>query len=120
MAEYRAIYLSAFRRDIQNTVAWSQKQFGVAAAERYTALIRQALRDLLEEPMRPGTRSRSDLAPDAFVYPLLFSRDRVAGKRVKMPRHFILYRYRSEVVEFARLLQDSRDLERHVPSGLRT
>ncbi len=44
-----------------------------------------------------------------------FSRDRVAGEKVRMPRHFVLYRYSSGAVEFARILHDSRDLARHLP-----
>lgn len=55
-----------------------------------------ALRDVLEEPTRPGAKARPDLAPDAFVYHLMFSRQRVAGERVKAPRHFVLYRHTDE------------------------
>jgi toxin ParE1/3/4 len=104
--------LPDFRRDIQEIVAWSEFQFGASAADRYGLLIRQALRDVLEEPARP------DLAPHAYVYHLMFSLERVAGERVKAPRHFVLYRHMDEKVEFARLLHDSRDLVRHVPLAL--
>ncbi len=111
-------YLPAFRQDIQEIVAWSEEQFGALAADRYGRLIRQALRDVLEEPTRPGAKARPDLAPHAYVYHLMFSRERVAGERVKAPRHFVLYRHINEKVEFARLLHDSRDLARHVPPVL--
>ena len=106
-------YLPAFRQDIQEIVAWSEEQFGALAADRYGRLIRQALRDVLEEPTRPGAKARPDLAPHAYVYHLMFSRE-----RVKAPRHFVLYRHINEKVEFARLLHDSRDLARHVPPVL--
>ncbi len=111
-------YLPGFRRDIQEIVAWSEEQFGALAADRYGLLIRQALRDVLEEPTRPGAKARPDLAPHAYTYHLMFSRERVAGERVKAPRHFVLYRHIEEKVEFARLLHDSRDLARHVPAVL--
>ncbi len=111
-------YLPALRRDIAEIVAWSEDRFGTPAAARYGLLIRQALRDVLEEPTRPGSRARPDLAPHAYVYHLAFSRERVAGERVKAPRHFLLYRYVDEKLEFARLLHDSRDLARHVPAML--
>ena len=113
---FLASYLPGFRRDIQEVVAWSEDQFGALAADRYTLLIRQALHDLLEEPTRPGAKVRLDLAPDAYVYHLIFSRDRVAGERVKSPRHFVIYRHTDDKVEFARLLHDSRDLARHLPA----
>lgn len=110
------VFLPIFRRDIQDTIAWSYERFGAAAAERYAALIRQALQDVLLEPTRAGAQPRPELAPHAYVYHLLLSRDRVMGAKVKSPRHFILYRYKpSGPVEFARLLHESRDLARHWP-----
>lgn len=115
---FLASYLPGFRRDIQEVVAWSEDKFGASAADRYGLLIRQALRDVLEEPTGPGAKVRPDLAPHAYVYHLMFSRERVAGERVKAPRHFVLYRYMDEKVEFARLLHDSRDLARHLPLAL--
>jgi toxin ParE1/3/4 len=111
-------YLPDFRRDIQETALWSEDHFGGAAADRYGLLIRQALRDILEDPTRPGAKARPDLAPHAYVYHLIFSRERVAGERVKAPCHFVIYRQIDEKVEFARLLHDSRDLARHVPAAL--
>ena len=86
-----------------------------AAADRYAALIVQALHDVQDEPQRPGAKARPDLAPNAYVYHLSFSRDRVAGESVKTPRHFVLYRFAGGAVEFARLLHDSRDLAQHLP-----
>jgi toxin ParE1/3/4 len=116
---FTPIYLPGFRQDIQKIVAWSEDHFGEAAADRYAELIRQALRDLLEDPMRPGVKARPELAPHACVYHLVFSRDRVTGEPVKTPRHFVLYRHVSDTVEFARLLHDSRDLGQHVPTAFK-
>ena len=105
------------RRDIVDILRWSGEQFGAAAALRYDALIRQALCDLRTDPNRPGSRERPDLmASGARTYHLFFSRDHVSGDRVKQPRHFLLYRVRPDgVIEVARILHDSRDLERHLP-----
>lgn len=110
--------MPSFRRDIQEVVAWSEDQFGALAADRYGLLIRQALRDVLEEPARPGAKARPDLAPHAYIYHLMFIRERVIGEWVKAPLHFVLYRHIDGKVEFARLLHDSRDLARHVPGVL--
>ncbi len=82
---FLASYLPGFRRDIQEIVAWSEDQFGAFAADRYGLLIRQALRDVLEEPTRPGAEARPDLAPHAYVYHLMFSRERVAGETGESP-----------------------------------
>ncbi|MBW4039419.1 MAG: hypothetical protein HIU91_11210 [Acidobacteria bacterium] len=77
-----ASYLPEFRRDIREVVAWSEERFARRAADRYGVLIRQALRDVLEEPTRPGATARPGLAPHAWVCYLVFSRERVAGERV--------------------------------------
>ena len=113
----RAVYLPELRGDIQEIAAWSEEQFGTLAADRYGILIRQALRDVLEDPTRPGTKPRPDLAPHAYIYHLSFSRERVPGERVKAPRHFLLYRHLNESIEFARLIHDSRDLAQHVSAS---
>lgn len=95
--------------------------FGAAAALRYDALIAQALRDLLVDPMRAGSKDRPEImAMGARTYHLHFSRDRVAGDRVNEPRHFLLYRIRRDgVIEVARILHDSRDLDRHLPDAFK-
>lgn len=110
-----AIFLPVIRRDIRDIIVWSQDHFGTAAADRYSVLIRQALRDVHQDPVRPGVKARPELAPKAHTYHLAFSRDRVYGEPVKTPRHFLLYRFSKDVVEFARLLHDSRDLAHHLP-----
>jgi toxin ParE1/3/4 len=112
-------YLPGFRQDTQKVVAWSEDHFGEAAADRYAELIQQALRDLIVEPTRPGTKARPDLGLHAYAYHLICSRDRVFGERVKTPRHFVIYRHVNNKVEFVRLLHDSRDLALHVRRAFR-
>lgn len=56
----------------------------------------------------------------ARTYHIEFSRGRVKGQRVKAPRHFLLYRRGDEhVVEVGRVIQDSRELGRHLPKDYR-
>jgi toxin ParE1/3/4 len=110
-------YLPGFGRDIQEIVAWSEEHFGALAADRYGLLIRQATgRAGGTDSSRRNRAPRP--APHAYVYHLMFSRERMAGERVNAPRHFVLYRHMDEKVEFARVLHDSRDLARHVPALL--
>ncbi len=104
------------RRDITAIDRYTQKNFGEAAADRYDMLIRQALRDIRDEPTRPGVRGRPNiLHPDFRLYHLSSSRDRVKGHPVKEPRHFIVFRERAGVIEILRILHDSRDLAQHLP-----
>ena len=111
------IFLPEIRLDIQDVVLWSEDHFGATAADRYATLIAHAFINLQADPTRPGSKARSDLSPGAYVYHLMYSRDRVPGRSVKIPRHFILYRIVGGKIEFARLLHDSRDLALHLPGS---
>jgi toxin ParE1/3/4 len=102
-------------RDFIEIMDWSAEQFGAAAADRYEMLIGQALIDVGEDPFRPSSRQRPELPDGVYTYHLAGSRDRVAGDRVKAPRHFLLYRVVSIHVEVLRILHDSRDLVQHLP-----
>jgi toxin ParE1/3/4 len=100
---------------------WSEEKFGSRAAQRYRALLKQALGDIAADPERPGSMERPELITGARTYHLRFSRDRarVSGP-VRNPRHFLLYRRNDEgVIEVARVLHDARDLDRHLPEDYR-
>ncbi|MGI4826879.1 MAG: type II toxin-antitoxin system RelE/ParE family toxin [Janthinobacterium lividum] len=115
-----SLYLAGpARRDIAAIDRYTLRTFGEAAADRYDILIRQALRDIQEDPDRPGARARPGaLNPTFRLYHLSSSRDRVSGQPVKEPRHFIVYRQRpDDVIEVLRVLHDSRDLARHLPDA---
>jgi toxin ParE1/3/4 len=105
------------RQDIVNVLRWSESNFGARAAGRYRALLLQALRDIAENPNRPGSSARPELKPGIRAYHLRSSRDRISGTSgvVRSPRHFLLYRQRTEdVIEVVRVLHDARDIERHL------
>ena len=104
-------------RDFLDIMDWSAEHFGANAANRYEALIGQALIDLGNDPFRRGAKQRPELPEEVFVYHLGGSRDRVAGDRVKAPRHFLLYRIDGSHVEVLRILHDSRDLAQHLPGA---
>ena len=94
---------------------------GKAAAARYAALIKQALRDIGWNPERPGSTEDPLITIQGVrEYHLKYSRSRTRGPIVKEPRHFLLYRRREDgAVEVARILHESRDLERHLPEQYR-
>ena len=100
---------------------WSLKEFGEDAALRYDALMTQALRDVADDPERPGSQQRPELAEGVLIYHLRFSRDRARSALgiVKQPRHFVVYRRRDRTIDVLRVLHDARDLQRHVPELMR-
>jgi toxin ParE1/3/4 len=111
----------AARQDVREVLRWSEQEFGELVAARYRALIKQAVRDIGDDPLRPGSKARPEIMiKGARTYHLSFSRNRVAGPGVKEPRHFLLYRRRDDgVIEVARILHDGRDLQRHLPEDYR-
>ena len=122
-SKHQAVLLTGTaQRDLSAVMAWSEREFGERAALRYDALIKQALKDIGDDPECPGSKHRPELMiENARTYHLKFSRTRVIGSRVKAPTHFLLYRLREDgVVEVGRILHDHRDLERHLPEDYRS
>ena len=109
-------------QDFREILRWTTTQFGTAAAARYKALIKQAIRDIGADRERPGSQTRSEvIVTGARTYHLSFSRNRVPGLSVKAPRHFLLYRQlENGELQVARILHDSRDFDRHIPADYRT
>lgn len=107
------------QKDIEAILTWTHEQFGGEIRLRYEELLVQAILDLADDPERPGTMERPELANGAFTYHLRHSRDRVNRSvgRVRKPRHFLLYRVAPDgCLEVGRVLHDSMDLARHLPA----
>jgi toxin ParE1/3/4 len=119
--EIQVVISGPAKRDLAAITRWSKSRFGEAATLRYEALLLQALQDIGDDPERPGSLQRPDLAVEGVrTYHLSFSRARVSGSKVKTPRHFILYRRTPpSVIEVGRILHDSRDLSQHLPEEYR-
>jgi toxin ParE1/3/4 len=102
------------RSDLSGIRRYTLREHGRPAADSYTALLKQALRDIREDPYRPGSRERAEIGENIRSYHTALSRDRSASG-VKSPRHFILYFLPGDdEVVVSRVLHDSRDLARHV------
>ena len=105
--------------DIEGILAWTHEQFGEAARLRYEELIAQAILDVAANPDRLGCITRTELSEAARTYHLYFSRNNAspAVNRVKRPRRFLLFRTaHTGAVEISRVLHDSTDLMRHLPT----
>jgi len=105
-------HTAAANSDLQSIFAWTLDTFGEPAMERYSQIIGQALRDLAEDPARPGTQHATD---ELFIYHLRHSRSPGQVPRVQHPRHFILFRATQTHVEILRYLHDAMDMEQHFP-----
>jgi toxin ParE1/3/4 len=103
------------RRDIASILRWTEDRFGADARTRYRMLIDAAIRELAENPDRPGVRSIADVRPGYWIYPLRFSRRQERRTLVARPRHLLAFcRYDDEVLVIARLFHERQVLERHL------
>ncbi len=111
----RLIVTAPARSDLIDIRRYTRARYGVRAADAYDALLKQALRDLRDDPRRPGSSERPEIGRNIRSYHAALSRTR-AGSAVRAPRHFLLYFLPDEdAVVVSRVLHDSRDLARHVP-----
>ncbi|MGO9260081.1 MAG: type II toxin-antitoxin system RelE/ParE family toxin [Bryobacteraceae bacterium] len=122
--QLKAVLSPEARRDLRDTLRWSETKFGPDAALRYEALLVQVLRDIESDPARPGSTERPEIMiKGARTYHIRFSRGRakITLGIVHDPRHFILYRLREglDVIDIGRILPDGRDLQRHLPEQYR-
>ena len=105
-------------RDMESILAWSEDRFGVQGRLRYEALLVRGILDVAEDPQRPGSHTRSEIAAGARTYHLSHCRLRVTADvgQVRRPRHFLLYRTRDDgQVEIGRVLHERMDLAQHLP-----
>jgi len=119
---FRLKISNAARYDILNILQYTSEQFGVQARRKYSQLIQQAIKDVQEDPERPGAKRRPELTDIARTYHLFYSRDKIRNKEriVKKPRHFLLFRISGEnELEVGRVLHDSMELNLHLPEQYR-
>jgi plasmid stabilization system protein ParE len=99
-------YLPEVREQIREAVRRTKKDYGQEKAREYSQLIRQALRELTENPYI--RQLRPEIHPEARTMHI-----RRPGRDAA---HLFLYRIRGSVVEIARFRRDVMDLEQQVPS----
>ncbi|MDA7980181.1 MAG: type II toxin-antitoxin system RelE/ParE family toxin [Pirellulales bacterium] len=112
----------AAKRDLELILSWTHENFGERIRRSYESLIVQALSDIADNPDRTGSQRRKDISSVARTYHLYFSRSNSRSRQllIRQPRHFLLFRAVDDgLVEVARILHDSMDLQRHLPAEYR-
>ncbi len=101
--------------DIDEILEWSVEKFGADVRDGYEELIGTTIERLLIDPEHPITRERPELGRGIRVVHLRSCRDRVRTgvRRIRDPRHFVVYRRADDVVQVVRVLHDAMDLPRH-------
>ena len=87
--------------DLAGIFAYTLDTWGTRQFRRYHRLLVEAFDGLSKEPFSIRSKPRQELFKDC--------------RSVYAGRHVILYRVKNGVVEIARILHQSMDLERHIP-----
>ncbi|SOC24595.1 type II toxin-antitoxin system RelE/ParE family toxin [Thalassospira xiamenensis] len=112
---YSLILTGPARNDLLEIRAYTLQTHGPVAADAYDSLLRQAFKDIRDNPFRPGSKDRSEIGANIRSFHTSLSRKR-ASSSVKSPRHFVLYFLpKEDEIVISRVLHDARDLARHVP-----
>lgn len=114
---YKLVHTATAQADIAEIRDYTLRRYGKDAAKAYSALLRQAFKDIRADPFRPGSKERAEIGAHVRSYHITLSRQR-AGSKVRSPRHLILYFLpEADEIVVSRVLHDSRDLARHVPEA---
>lgn len=104
---------AAAESDFQQILRWTVETFGRGQAQTYAKTLTAALNDLAQWPAVTGARLREEIGPGIHVL-------HVARKRRK-GRHIVLFVVNEadggKVIDVLRLLHDTMDPQRHVPTG---
>jgi toxin ParE1/3/4 len=108
------------RIDIEDLLAWSEDRFGVAARQRYEALLTAAPSDVAQDPARQVVEQRPELGSAVFSYHISHSRRsseaRSAAGVVAKPQHLLAWRVAGDgTLDIVRVLHDAMELSRHLP-----
>jgi toxin ParE1/3/4 len=104
--------------DIADILRETTRQFGPLQQKRYAALIERAIEMVAEEPGRPGSRRRDELAPGVRSFHI-----EVAARRRGAAVHVVYY-LRGRLVDgregiiVVRLLHERMEPLRHLIRGL--
>lgn len=112
---YSLILSGPARNDLLEIREYTLQTYGPVAADAYDSLLRQAFKDIRDNPFRPGSKDRPEIGANIRSFHASLSRRR-ASSSVKSPRHFVLYFLPKEnEIVVSRVLHDTRDLARHIP-----
>ena len=95
------------QRDYTNIAEWTAEKFGPRQSDAYAALIDKTLDHLAADPFASPSRNRDADLGEGY-------------RTIHLPqkgRHILVYRIEAERVLIVRILHDSMDLARHLPSG---
>lgn len=98
--------------DYQDILQWTVDQFGIDQARTYAETLTVALEDLCAGPDILGVMARDEIGPKHYTLHV--------ARKGRKGRHFVLFQVgqaaEENVIDVLRILHDSMDLQRHLPT----
>jgi toxin ParE1/3/4 len=108
--EWRVRLGEQAERDFMDILQWTAEAFGARQAQTYQTTLEESIQELADGPVIAGARSRNDILRGAYTLHV--------ARHGRRGRHLLLYRVVGDrIIEIARILHDSMDLRRHLPSS---
>ncbi len=92
--------------DLSRIAEYTLQMWGERQLLKYQALLEHGLSAITRDPLAPRSKERNELF--------------LGCRSIHIGRHVVLYRVKESHLEVARVLHDSMELERHIPSDLIT
>jgi toxin ParE1/3/4 len=109
-AVWRVRLAEQAEQDILGITRWTVENFGARQGEVYAQTLTLAIEALLHGPDVLGAHVREDIGPGI--------RTLNVARQGRKGRHFVVFRPTAEqTIDVLRLLHDSMDLARHLPSA---
>jgi toxin ParE1/3/4 len=103
---------AAADEDYRQILRWTVTNFGKAQARVYADTLSSVLKELTSGPSIIGVKERDDIGINIWTLHI--------ARKGRKGRHFVVFRVSNvqgrNTVEVLRLLHDSMDLDRHLPS----
>ena len=101
---------AAAELDFANILKWTTENFGARQSRLYRDTLVQAIGELANGPDVAGSKARDEIMRGLRTLHI--------ARRGRRGRHFLLYRVAAgRIIEIGRILHDSMDLQRHLPSA---
>ena len=116
MAEFRLS--AAADDDVEAILRFSLENWGAEASQRYSDMLKAAMKQVAADPEGRATRAREDLDPGVRSFHTRFTRQPVRKTAVKSLVHVLIYRnLKPDLVEIVRVFHERMDFRRHFERG---
>lgn len=114
MSKRKLLITAPALKDIEEIKSYTLETYGSRQTKAYDDLIKQALRDLQNDPYCLGSKAREELGRGTRSYHIRYGRSRLDSP-ISKPRHLILYFEEKETtVVISRILHESMEPIHHI------